>query len=1125
MIRLFVLIFCCTLFIQCSKSEDTFHQQDPLFSEISPTDSNIDFQNILTPTEEYNMYIFRNFYNGSGVAVGDLTGNGLPDIFLTGNMTSNRLYENKGNYEFVDITDQAGLNSEGYWSTGASIADINGNGLLDIFVTLSGEPSGEERHNRLYINNGDGTFTESAKEWGVADDNLSTHAVFFDYNSDDLLDMYLISNSFHEVGGYDNVSGDQRQIPDPLGSSKLYRNDGDKFTDVTQEAGLYSSIIGFGLSASVSDINRDGCPDLYIANDFFERDYLYVNNCDGTFSESLESMIRSLSHSSMGSDIADINNDGWPDIYVSDMRPEDEVRIKSKMTIESWDEYQDLVERGFHHKFTRNTLQLNRGDDSFSEVGRYSDVYATDWSWAVLMADYDLNGYNDIFVTNGIYKDLLDQDYIDIVSNPRIIQERIQAGETDVILSLMDQMSSTPIRNYMFNNVGDLEFTDRTVEWGLGESGFSSGAAWADLNGNGALDLIINNVNGRAQIYRNNTPELYPQRNWLSVDLNGESPNTQGIGAQLQVWADGKQYYREHFLQRGFQSSVEPGLHVGLSEATRIDSLVLRWPDGRTSRVRDLDVPAQILLDQSQAETQSAPTASPAILAGDISSVEIVDFKREDRFLEETKIEGLSDWKHIGYDYNDFSRERLLMEMKSTEGPALCSGDINGDGLEDIYTGGAREQAGTLWVQQLSGGFSPHQQELFDEDAISEDMDCQFFDATGNGVDDLYVVSGGNSFSSSSSALIDRLYLNNGNAKMSKSDQMLPSWNGFHSGSVVASHDFTGDGIQDLFVGTRLRPFGVGLPVNGYLLVGDGLGGFEEVSSQWSPEMESLGMITDALWADLTGDGLKELVVVGEWMPIRVFTNRGNRFDEITDQLGLSNTTGWWNAIEAGDLNGDGRIDLIGANHGHNSIFRATQESPVKMWVGDLSQNGMTEQILSYPKNGKYYPVALRHDLIQEIPHLREIYPDYASYAGQSIDQIFSEEELSESLELTAELLSSVVVWNQEEGMRIEKLPPRAQLSPMYGITLHDLNGNGLPEVIMGGNLYDVKPQSGPYDASRGFVLTYHEGGLHSLSPAQSGINIPGEIRNILSFSNANSDSNLLFVRYDQSPVILLHRN
>lgn len=1120
MIRITILIFFCTLFIQCTKSDPENHQQEPLFIEISPSDSNIDFQNILTPTEEYNMYIFRNFYNGAGVAVGDLTGNGLPDIFFTGNMTSNRLYENRGNYQFVDITEQAGLNSDGYWSTGASLADINGNGLLDIFVTLSGEPTGEKRHNRLYVNNGDGTFTEASKEWGVADENLSTHAVFFDYNGDGLLDLYLISNSFHEVGSYENVTGEHRFIPDPLGSSKLYRNDGNKFTDITREAGLYSSIIGFGLSAAVSDINKNGCPDLYIANDFFERDYLYLNNCNGTFTESLPTMIRSLSHSSMGSDIADVNNDGWPDIYVSDMRPEDEARLKSKMTIESWDDYQNLVDRGFHHKFTRNTLQLNRGDETFSEIGRYSDVFATDWSWAVLMADYDHNGYNDIFVANGIYKDLLDQDYIDIVSNPRIIQERIQSGETNVILSLMDDMSSTPIRNFMFNNQGDLRFTDRTIEWGLGEPGFSSGAAWADLNGDGSLDLITNNVNGPAKIYSNRANKLYAHRSWLRVDLKGESPNTQGIGAQLQVWTDGVLRYREHFLQRGFQSSVEPGLHVGLGEATRVDSLILRWPDGRTSRVRDLDVPARIILDQSQSGIQPAPTAVPATLTDDLTDLASGGYGSTEPLMIESELSELSEWSHRGFGYNDFSRERLLMHMRSTEGPALCIGDVNENGLEDLYTGGARGQAGTLWLHQPGGRFIAHQQSLFDVDSISDDVDCLFFDATGNGVDDLYVVSGGNSFPSSSSALIDRLYINDGSANMRKTDQILPSWTGFHSGSVVAANDFTGDGNKDLFVGSRLRPFGVGHPVNGFLLAGDGWGGFEDVSSKWSPDMEDLGMVTDALWADITGDGLKELVVVGEWMPIRVFANRGERFEEITDELGLSQTIGWWNAIAAGDLNGDGRIDLIGANHGHNSMFRASPEAPVKMWVGDFSRNGMTEQILSYPKDGMNYPVALLHDLIEEIPRLRATYPDYASYAGKSVKQIFSEAELGAALELSAVQLGSVVIWNLKEGMLVEELPPQAQMAPMYGIAIDDLTGNGLPEVIMGGNLYNVKPQVGPYDASRGVVLTYHEGQLKSLPHSQSGLNVEGEIRNIMPIK-ISEKTTLILTRFNESIEVL----
>ncbi len=460
---LFLAVFILVL-VQCTRIEQA---DDTLFQHISPDQSNVDFENNLFPTEEFNMYIFRNFYNGGGVAGGDVTGNGYPDIFFTGNMTSNRLYENLGDFQFRDITDQAGLNSEGYWSTGASFADVNGNGLLDIFVTLSGKPEGDQRHNRLYFNNGDGTFTEKAKEWGVADENLSTHGVFFDYNGNGLLDLYVVSNSFHEVGNFQDVRGDDRYTPDPLGASKLYRNDGDKFTDVSDELGIIRSVISFGLSAAVSDLNRNGCPDLYIANDFFERDYLYFNNCDGTFTEDLESKIRSISFSSMGSDIADLNNNGWPDIYVLDMLPETEERLKSKMTISSWEDYIDLADRGFHYKYTRNVLQINTGQD-WVETGRYSDVYATDWSWAALLADFDLNGYNDIFVTNGIYKDLLDQDYIELVANPRAIQEQIELGDDQVIMGLMEQMSSVPIRNHMFSNEGALEFSDRTVEWGLG---------------------------------------------------------------------------------------------------------------------------------------------------------------------------------------------------------------------------------------------------------------------------------------------------------------------------------------------------------------------------------------------------------------------------------------------------------------------------------------------------------------------------------------------------------------------------------------------------------------------------------------------------------------------------------
>lgn len=1107
-------------FVQCTQDEKRQKKEITLFERLNANQTNVNFKNQLKPTEDFNMYLFRNFYNGGGVAAGDVSGDGLPDLFFTGNMTSNRLYVNRGNLSFEDVTDAAGLNTEGYWSTGASMADVNGDGWLDIYVTLSGKPEGEKRYNRLYINDGDSTqisFTESALNYDLEDDGLSTHGVFFDYNKDGRLDLYLISNSFHEVSGFEGVTGSDRKIPDPKGASKLYRNDGDSFTDVTEEAGIYSSVLGFGMSASVSDLNRDGWPDLYVANDFFERDYLYINNGDGTFTESLEDRIRSMSFSSMGSDIGDINNDGWPDIYVTDMLPNDEFRLKSKMTIETWEEYQDHVNRGFHHKFTRNTLQLNRGDGNFSEIGRYADVYATDWSWSTLIADFDNSGMNDIFVANGIYKDLLDQDYIERMSNPRLMGQLIRSGEKNVIMNMMDQMSSTPLSNYAFRNENGLTFSNHADEWGLDEPGFSTGAAWADLDRDGDLDLITNDVNDTARIYRNRAEEIYPNRNWLQVNLDGKRPNHFGIGAQVDAWAGGERFFREHFLQRGFQSSVDPGIHIGLGSHSKVDSLFVHWPDGSTSRLTDINLPSNITISQNSVDNKSFPHPSPVIVEGDIRNI---PGRNELPLLNETGIDEISQWTHQDFGFNDFTRDRLLMHMRSTESPALCTGDVNGDLLDDIYIGGAREQAGILWIQNRKGEFVSHQSDLFSADAISQDTDCTFFDATGNGSDDLYVVSGGNSFSSTSSALADRFYLNDGDGNFTKSSQILPTTRRYDAGSVAAPHDFNGDGNMDLFVGTRLQPFAIGMPVNGYLLQGDGEGNFTDVTDEWAPSLIGMGMITDAIWEDISGDSQKELVVTGEWMPVQVFKNTGNRLVEITEELGLSDSYGWWNALEAGDINGDGRMDLVAANYGQNSMIRATNKYPVKMWVGDLSGNGLIDQILATSEDGVYYPLARRQEMVEAIPSIGEQFPDHASYAGKSIEDLFTNEQLNHALSLRANYLASSLIWNRGERMEIEELPPRAQLSPMYDVEIADLDGVTGPEIMMGGNLYNVKPLIGPYDASRGVILSYVNGKMKSWPPKYSGLNITGEIRSVESVKIGDAHF-ILIARHGDRPVIL----
>ena len=1088
----------------CSPSDTS----QPLFEKLSSDETGIDFENRLEFMAGFNIYNYRNFYDGGGVAVGDVTGNGLPDIYFIHNMGDNRLYKNLGDYKFEDITETAGVAGEKKWSTGAAMADINGNGLLDIYVMNSGEL--DDRRNELFINNGDGTFSEQAAEFGLDDPGYSIHATFFDYNNDGLVDLYLINNADEAIGSF-NLEENLRNERDNLGGDRLYRNDGDTFTDVTQEAGIYSSIIGFALSASVADLNRNGYYDIFVANDFFERDYLYMNNGDGTFDEVInDDVIRSMSAASMGSDIADINNNGWPDIYVTDMLPDEQERIKSVTIFEDWPRYRGKVEWDYGHQFTRNVLHVNQGNGQFLETGRFSGVQATDWSWVTLLADLDNNGYNDIFVTNGLVQDITNLDYLEEISDAETMRGIITEQNVD-FERLVDIIPSNPVRNFAFSNSGNLQFDDLTSDWGLDEPGFSSGAAWADLNGNGSLDLVINNTNSPARIYRNRSPEQYPDRTWLKVNLDGEAPNTLAIGAQLQIWSNDKQWYREHILQRGFQSSMEPGLFVGLGETSKIDSLVLRWPDGRTSRLKDIEVPATVNISQSKAEHRTAPSPPPASIQGDSEVVT--------EYLKPVQVDRLSDWSHIGYNYSDFTRERLLMRMRSTEGPALCTGDVNENGLSDLYLGGARGQSGSLFIQNNDGSFSPLQSSPFENDANSEDIACEFFDATGNGLDDLYVVSGGNSFSSGSSALLDRFYLNKGEGVFEKTDQPLPTTRGFEPGSVVKSYDFTGDGNMDLFVGTRLRPFAVGLPVNGYLLAGDGEGGFTDVTEEWAPDLLEIGMITDALWADLTGNNVKELVIVGEWMPVTVFTIEGNEFKNITEEFGLSQTTGWWNAIAAADINGNGRTDLVGGNHGLNSMFRAESGFPVKMWVGDFAENGVVEQILTTQKDGNYYPVALRHDLIEELPALREKYPDYSSYAGQTVNQIFTEQELNSAKLQSAQILESVVFWNSDEEFEVEKLPLRAQLAPMYGVHLTDVTGNGLPEIILGGNLYNVKPQSGPYDAGGGVIIDYSDGVLQTFHPMQSGLNIPGEIRNIRTLHT--HDGKLLVIsRFNQSPVI-----
>ena len=1073
-----VILLISILLWSCAKSRSVLTPA-PLFSLLDEKQTHVGFINKLDYTEEYNTYTYRNFYNGAGVGIGDFNNDGLPDIYFCGNLVGNKLYLNKGNFVFEDVTERAGVACTGSWSTGVSIADVNGDGWLDIYVCKSGDPNSKNRHNELFINNGDMTFTEKAAEYGLADVGLSNHASFFDYDRDGDLDCYLLNNSFQSVTEFDIKPG-QRQLRDTLGSNKLYRNDDGHFVDVSKEAGIYGSKIGFGLGVSVGDVNRDGWPDIYVSNDFFERDYLYINNKDGTFTESLEDQMREISLGAMGSDMADINNDAYPDIFVTEMTPAGNSRLKTKTLFEDWDRYQKKVANGYYHQFPRNTLQLNNRNGSFSEIGRLSGVSTTDWSWGALIMDLDNDGWKDIFVANGIYKDLLDRDYLNFYSDPSLMRSMIKSEEK-AILKIIDMIPSVKIPNYAFHNNKDLTFTNLSDSWGLNTPSFSNGAAYGDLDNDGDLDLVVNNVNMPPFIYRNETNKK-PESNYLMLTLKGSGKNTAAIGAEVTLYFDGKLNYQELIPMRGFQSSVDNRLHFGLGAASSIDSIVVNWPDGKCTLLYNVSANQFLKLDEKDAFNRSSIT---------------YDKKITPVFKKTEQINGL-DFKHKENDYNDFERDKLLFQMLSNEGPHMAVGDVNGDGFDDIYICGAKDSPGALFVQDRQGHFKKSNEALFETDKISEDTDCVFFDADGDGDLDLYVASGGNEFPSSSSALADRLYINNGKGQFVKSGQILPVGK-YESTSCVKPADFDNDGHIDLFVGIRLRPFEYGLPANGYLLQNDGHGNFKDVTAKIAPGLIGIGMITDMVWADVDNDGDLDMVIVGDWMPVKIFINDHGTFKDESEKFGLSNTEGWWHTITAKDLNGDGYIDFVLGNNGLNSHFKASPSKPVTMYVNDFDLNGTIEQVICAYNGDKSYPVAMKDDLVKQIPSLETKFKKFEDYKDATIQDIFSDEVLQRAVKLNARIMESCVMINTGQGsFHLTPLPVEAQFSPVYAINADDFDHDGICDILIGGNQYRAKPQTGIYDASYGLFLKGTYGGTwKSVSQKESGFFTKGEIRDL----------------------------
>ncbi len=1083
------LLSTVTLFFSCQQVDNS-----RMFSLMPSTKTEITFKPILKETEEFNILTYGYIYNGGGVSAGDVNNDGLTDLYFTGSMVGSRLYINKGNFKFEEIAQKAGVFAEGLWNTGTTMADVNGDGYLDIYVCRSAAKDDYKRKNLLFINNGDLTFTEKAAEYGIDDAGYSTQGAFFDYDRDGDLDLYVVNHSSQEYSSFRQISNNLKKQRNPAYEDRLYRNDNGKFINVSDDAGLVSNVLGFGLGIAVSDVNNDHWPDIYISNDFKEQDYLYINNQDGTFTESLEKYIGHTSHFSMGSDVADINNDGYPEIMTLDMLPENNYRIKMVSGPDNYEKNSFLEKSGFYYQSMRNMMHLNNQGQSFSEIGQFSGVSNTDWSWASLFIDLDNDGFKDLFITNGVKRDYTNMDFMNYA-----VQEKINENKTGVetaITDLLENMPATIEENYTYHNNGDLTFSKVNEAWGLNQKSLSNGAVYADLDNDGDLDLVVNNIDEYPFVYRNNS-ELHTTNHHLKINFKGEGNNTFGIGSKV-ILNSGKNIFMQELMPtRGFQSSVDFNLIFGLGKAATVDSLKIIWPDGKVQILTDIKTDQTITLHQKDANIMGN-TPDPVI---------------GNTYFSDITLDSLIPYLHLENDYNDFKREQLLPHKLSTQGPKITTADVNNDGLEDLFIGGAKGSEGKMFLQTTSGSFVSVNQKTFIADKDSEDIGCLFFDADNDGDMDLYVVSGGNDFNEDSDELQDRLYMNDGRGNLSKSTKALPEM--ISSGSCVQAADMDRDGDLDLFVGGRSVPGKYPTAPRSYILQNNGKGTFTDITFTINPDLEYPGMVTDALWTDFDNDNNHDLILVGEWMKIRTFKNVGGKLVEVYDNNGLNDSEGWWNSIEQGDFDNDGDTDYIIGNFGRNSQLKTSVSQPVTLYTKDFDSNGSLDPILCSYDMGEEFPVFSKDDLVGQLSVLKAKYINYSDYASAKITDIFSPEVLKEANILKAKNFSSSYMENLGKGkFRLVPLPTEIQFSPIYGSFASDVDHDGNMDLILGGNFFGTRVKFGRYDANKGSLLLGDgKGNFKPTSILENGLNIDGEIRDITKIVLADKTEMMLFVR------------
>ncbi|MGB5202700.1 VCBS repeat-containing protein [Eudoraea sp.] len=1107
--RIAGLILLLSITISCNSekenSKEETNNQKTLFTLLPSEHTGIDFLNKVENQKNFNIFKYRNFYNGGGVAIGDINNDGLADIYMTGNMVSNRLYLNKGGLKFEDISEKAGVKGSKPWSTGVVMVDINQDGLLDIYVSNAGNMKANNHDNDLYINNGDLTFTEMASEYNLAKTGFSTHASFFDYDKDGDLDAYILNNSNIPVSslGYAEQrevrAQDWEGVPDIFKGvgDMLLRNDNGKFVDVSEDAGIYGSLIGFGLGVMITDINKDLYPDIYVSNDFYERDYLYINNQDGTFKEDIKNWTSHLSLSAMGIDISDINNDGNADIFITDMLPEPDQRVKSVMEFEGYNIFKLKQSKDFYQQYIQNTLQLNNGNGSFSEIAYYSGVDATDWSWAGLLFDMDNDGLRDIYITNGMNHDLTDLDFNDFFAN-EIIQKMVLTGKKESIDSIINKMPIKPQPNYAYRNNGDLTFSNANKDWGFEIPSLSNGAAYGDLDNDGDLDIVVNNVNMESFVYENNATSL-TENNYIKLKFEGAKENKFAVGTTVMLYYDKNIILQELVPSRGFQSSMDHVMTIGLGKFKTIDSLRVIWPDDKTVKLENVVANQFLTIKHSDAEGVYTPIIK----------------EKKSKLLKEIPNNQLI--AHKENVYNDFDYEGLIYKKLSQEGPALAVGDINGDGNEDVFIGGAKDKSGIVYQHSGNGMLKVTNQNSLEKDAEYEDTAAAFFDADGDSDLDLIVGSGGNQVGEEKNYRA-RLYLNNGKGTFVKSSERLPST--FANISIIAPLDYDNDGDTDLFIGSRSVVGTYGIDPDHLLLENKGDGTFENVTERNAYDLKDAGMITDAVWADMDGDSKKDLIIVEDWGTPKIFNNSGRRLSKRPSML--DSLHGWWNVVEAVDIDKDGDNDLILGNQGSNLHYKPAMDRPMKIWINDFDKNGTIEQIVTQNINGKDYPHHQKKDLTTQMVALKKQNLKASEYAKKTISELFPVQIIENSIMKKSVISESIIAVNEGDGnFTVIKLPSRSQLSCICGITCADVNSDGNLDLIMGGNDFEFKPQYSRLDANYGNVLLGDGSlGFEWQDYDTSGFYIKDEIKHLKQFKDKNGKTFVIVAINEKKPKI-----